>query len=157
MMYIDDNNSILPLNGAAKTWSQYLIEVKYMPESVAVCPAFALNQYSKYTTYGTLSRGSGDHLDQIAGSFDAKPVDKILLADSIMDGNAATLKQAYMLYGGNAPTGGPYSIYTHHLNKANLLMGDGRVTSASKGELNSLPLVMHSRTDGGLRYYYVFP
>ena len=157
MMYLDDNNSILPLNGALKTWSQYLLENKYMSEKVAVCPAYAKNTYSKYTSYGALSRGHCDHIDQVTGSYDAKPVDKVLLADSIMDGNAAVPVQAYMIYAGGAVNGGPYSIYVHHSSKANLLMGDGRVISASKNEINSMPLVMHSRSDGGLRYYYVFP
>ncbi|MAX26322.1 MAG: hypothetical protein CMJ19_17660 [Phycisphaeraceae bacterium] len=155
--YFNDNEMLLPPNNLTKTWSEYLLGGQYIDTDKAFqCPSMhPAPVYSKYTTYGTLSRNGGDHLDFIFGSFDAEPTDKILLADSVQDPNASRVIQTYLIYGVNSPTDSIYAIYAHHAKSANLLMGDGRVRTGTKDELNSLPLAMHSRTDGQLRYFTV--
>ncbi|MFG0250287.1 MAG: H-X9-DG-CTERM domain-containing protein, partial [Phycisphaeraceae bacterium JB051] len=156
--YFNDNKHILPLNGLSKTWSEYLYNGQYISSDQSFqCPTLRpAPVYSKYTTYGTLSRGGPDHIDLISGSFDAEPVEKILLADSVQNPlSGSNAIQTYLIYGVNSPTDGVYAIYAHHAKAANLLMGDGHVRTGNKEELNSLPLAMHSRTDGQLRYFTV--
>lgn len=156
--YLNDSKQILPLNGASKTWSEYLYAGQYVSsQNGFFCPTLRPEPvYYKYYTYGSLSRGGPDHIDHIAGSFDADPVNKILLADTVQDPNAGSNAiQTYLIYGVNSPTDSVYAIYAHHSKSANLLMGDGHVRTGNKEVLNSLPLAMHSRTDGTLRYYTV--
>ncbi len=165
-MYLDDHKGILMPNagtGGAKPWFVYLKENNYITQrKITWCPAMVHevdNPDSSVIAYGSRTRGiapgDADHIDRIFGSYDAKPVNKIILSDSVQSPTA--LKPSAYLYTTSVPNfTGINAVYALHNKRANCLMGDGRVEPFTITQLLNDPIAFNSRPDGQRRYYYVY-
>lgn len=173
IMYIDDSKGILMPNsnsGTAKPWFTYVQNGGYLKNmkgrNVTWCPSMIASidnsVINSTIAYGMRTHGDlvtdADRLDLISGSYDAKPVNKIIFADSVESATNIRPTAFLSTTGNSTPVFTmANAIYTVHSKQANCLMGDGRAIPLSARQLLSDPIAFNSRTDGQRRFYYISP
>ena len=146
-MYIQDYNDYHPTNeaGGGNKLSNFLINGGYVKNSkLFLCPSASPKTYHHDYTYGAMGHGPTTHLKfREPGniSYYATPhgrlADLVLLADS--GSMTASGNQLWCWYVAKSPDISGHNIFLRHTGLANCLMGDFRVVSRTKAEIQAYP------------------